>query len=89
METKELALKTNIIQLLSTAFDDAGTVTCPDELVTIVISRATCEQNYGNFLRQIHRVIDEYCPDRSENVFILVRDETGSFKNVLKIWKSA
>jgi hypothetical protein len=89
MATQELVLKNHITRLLSTEFGEAGMVTCPDEQVTVIISRNSCEQNYGNILQQIHRVIDEYCPDRSENVFILVRDETGSFKNVLKIWKSA
>jgi hypothetical protein len=89
MATKELTLKTNITNLLRTEFGDAGVVTCPDNQVTVVISKNNCEQNYGNILQQIHRVIEEYCPNRNENVFILVRDEAGSFQNILKIWKSA
>jgi hypothetical protein len=89
MATKELVLKTNITRLLRTEFGEAGMVTCPDEQVTVIISRNSCEQNYGHILQQIHRVIEEYCPDRNEHIFILVRDEAGSFKNILKIWKSA
>ena len=89
MATKELMLKTNITRLLRAEFGEAVKVTCPNSQVTIVISRAACEQNYGNILQQIHRVIEEYYPDRCENIFILIRDEDGSFKNVFKIWKSA
>jgi len=89
MATKELTLKSNITRLLSTEFGNIGMVTCPDNQVTIIISRKNCEQHYGNFVQQIHRVIEEYCPYRTENVFILIRDEDGTFKNTLKIWKSA
>lgn len=50
MATKELTLKTYIIQRLRTEFGDAGEGTCPDDHVTIIISRNNCEQNYGTIL---------------------------------------
>ena len=89
MAIKELPLKANITRLLAIEFGDAGIVSCPDNQVTVTITGAGCQHNFGNILQQIHRVIDECCPERKENVYILVRDEAGSFQNLMKIWKSA
>ena len=88
MPTKELPLKTSITRLLGIELGLTGVVTCPDDVVTIVISRENCEQNYGNILQQIHRVIEEAYPIRRENLFIRVQDESGGFKHIVKIWKS-
>jgi len=88
MVVKELPLKEKIIRLLDIEFGESGAVTCPDEKITVVMSLNNCERNFGNILQQIHRVIDECYPERNENVFILIRDESGAFQNVLKIWKS-
>ncbi|MDB5155807.1 MAG: hypothetical protein JWR50_514 [Mucilaginibacter sp.] len=51
MATKELTLKTHVTQLLRTELGDAGEVTCPDDPVTVIISRNNCEQNYGTILQ--------------------------------------
>ena len=83
-----MAIKENITRLLATEFGEAGIVSCPDDQVTVIISGTACQQNFGNILQQIHRVIDDGCPERKENVFILVREEAGSFQNLMKIWKS-
>jgi protein-arginine kinase activator protein McsA len=88
MATKQLSLKTNIAHLLSIEFFNSGIVTCSDGRVTVVMSRATCERNFDDIIQQIHRAIDECYPERSEDIFILVRDESGNFQNVMKIWKS-
>jgi len=89
MAIKELPLKANITRLLVIEFGDAGMVSCTDDQVTVTITGTSCQHNFGNILQQIHRVIDECCPERKENVYILVRDEAGSFQNLMKIWKSA
>jgi hypothetical protein len=88
MITKELSLKTNISRLLSIELGGFGAVTCPGEHVTVIISLTDCENKFGDILQKIHRVIDDSYPDRDENLFILVRDETGSFQNVMKVWKT-
>lgn len=87
MASKEASLKINITQLLNAALGKAGSVSCPDDQLTIVISKKDCDENFGQVVSQIHRVIEQYCPDRGDHLFILVRDENGSFKNILKIWK--
>jgi len=89
MAIKELPIKENITRLLAIEFGDAGMVSCPDNQVTVTITGEGFRQNFGNILQQIHRVIDECCPERKENIFILIRDEAGSFQNLIKIWKSA
>jgi len=88
METKEFTLNEDIARLLRIELGDAGAVASLDGKITVILSRADFEKNYGNIIQQIHRVIDESYPDRSENVFILVRDEAGLFQNRMKIWKS-
>jgi len=89
MIVKVLPLKTNITHLLSIEFGELGIVSCVNDQVTVVLSLNDCENNFGNILQQIHRVIDECYPNRKENVFILIKDESGAFQNVQKIWKSA
>jgi hypothetical protein len=89
MIKKELPLKATITRLLSIEFGNTCLVTCPDNQITFTMTGNSCQQNFGETLQQIHRVIDECCPERHENVFILVRDEAGSFQNLMKIWKSA
>ncbi|HEX3934603.1 MAG TPA: hypothetical protein VHW43_07975 [Puia sp.] len=87
MATKAASLATRITRLLDTEFGRSGTVTSPDDQLTIVISKKDCNENFGNVVRQIYQVIEEHCPERGEHVFILIRDENGSFKNLLKVWK--
>jgi hypothetical protein len=89
MAIEELPLKANITRLLAIEFGDAGIVSYTDNQVTVTINGTGCQHNFGNILQQIHRAIEESCPERKENVFILVRDEAGSFQNLMKIWKSA
>ena len=87
MTTAQLSLQTDIARQLSTELGDSGMVTCRENQVTVVISLSNCEGNFGTILQRIHRVIDEYYPERSENIFIRVRDESGTFQHVMKIWK--
>jgi hypothetical protein len=89
MPTKVLTLKRDIAGLLRMELGESAAISAPDGKVTVVLSHTDCEQNYGNILQRIHRVIDECCPDRHENVFIHLKDQTGTFHNMLKIWKSA
>jgi hypothetical protein len=88
MATKELSLKTDIARLLRVEFGAAGVVTCPGKQITLTISTSSLQRNYGSVLQQIHRVINECYPDRTEHMFILICDEAGSFKNIIKVWKS-
>jgi len=88
MDIKKLPLNTNIARLLSIEFGNSGIVTCPCGQVTMVMSRSNCERNFGNILLQVHRLIDECYPERSEHIFIVLQDESGTFQSTLKIWKS-
>jgi hypothetical protein len=88
MATKTLTLTEDITRLLHLELGDSGEIACPDGKVTVVLSSVDCEKNYGQIVQQIHRTIEEYCPDRYENVFIHVQDRAGAFHNILKIWKS-
>jgi hypothetical protein len=87
MATEELTLTGDIVQLLRIELMDSCAIGCSDGQVTVTLSRTNCEKNYGNIVQHIHRVIDRRYPERSENVFILLRDEAGVFQNVMKIWK--
>ena len=86
MAIKELPLKAKITRLLAIELGAAGTVSCPDNQITVTITN--CQHNFGNVLQQIHRAVDECCPERPENIYILLRDEAGTFQNLMKIWKS-
>jgi hypothetical protein len=88
MPTKALTLTGDIASSLRIELGGSADVSCPDGKLTVVLSSIDCEKNYGHILLQIHRVIDERCPDRNENVFIHLQDQAGTFHNVLKIWKS-
>lgn len=74
--------------MLAIEFDGIGTVSCPGNQVTITLTETGQQQNFGNILLGIHRTIDKSCPDRREDVYILVCYESGSFKNLIKIWKT-
>jgi hypothetical protein len=87
MATTTLTLTEDIARLLKMELGDSGEVSS-NGTITVVLSSADCERNYGQIVLQIHRVIEEWCPDRYENVFIHVKDQAGAFHNVLKIWKS-
>ena len=89
MAINPLYLKLKVIRLLSLEFGTSGNVSMSDDQVMLVISRADYEQRLGDILQRIHRVIDEYCPHRSEHLFILVLDDAGIYENNIKIWKSA
>ena len=89
MAINQSNLKTKVTRLLSLEFGETGKVTAPGDEVIIVISRADYECCLGNILQQVHRVIDEYCPAREEHLFILVREDTGTYENKIKIWKSS
>jgi hypothetical protein len=88
MSTKTLTLTQDIAGLLRVELGGSVAVNAPEGKLTVVLSSTDCEKNYGNILQRIHRIIDECCPDRHENVFIHLKDQTGTFHNVLKIWKS-
>jgi hypothetical protein len=89
MHTKTLTLTEDIARLLRIELGDAVSVICPDGKVTIMLSTVDCETNYGAILQQIHRVIDECHPERTEHLFIRISAREGTFQNVTKIWKSA
>jgi hypothetical protein len=55
----------------------------------VMIAGSGCQRNFGNILQGVQRVVEAGCPERAENLFILVRDEGGLFQNWIKIWKSA
>jgi len=89
MAINPVYLKLKVTRLLSLEFGTTGSVTFPGDQVILVISRADYEQRLGDVLQRVHRVIDEYCPHRSEHLFILLRDDAGVYENKIKIWKSA
>jgi hypothetical protein len=88
MTTKALTLTEDIARLLRMELGDSAKIACPDGKITAVLSSTACEKNYGLIVQQIHRIIEECCPDRHENLFIHVQDRADAFHHVLKIWKS-
>ena len=88
MFTRKISLKKDIARLLSIELGDFGSVCCEGEQLTVIISRSEFEQNYGKRLLQLHRAIEEYCPERQEDLFITIRDQAGLHQNVIKVWRS-
>ena len=88
MFTKKISLKKDIARLLSIELGETGSVCYEGNQVTVIISSSEFEQNYGKRLLQMHRAIEEYYPERNEDLFITIRDNAGSHKNVIKVWRS-
>lgn len=88
MAIKELSLDATVMQSLSAEFAQEGSVYYLDDRISVILAGNSCQKNFGAILRRIHLVVDERCPIRNENLFILVQDESGSFQNWIKIWKS-
>jgi hypothetical protein len=86
--TKKKSLKKDLARLLSIELGSFGSVCWDGEQVTVIISRTEFEQNYGKRLLQMHRAIEEYYPEREEDLFITIRDQAGLHQNVIKVWRS-
>jgi hypothetical protein len=87
MFPNKISLKKDIARLLSIEIGEIGSVCYEENQVTVIISNREFEQNYGKRLLQIHLAIEEYCPERHEELFITIRDQAGSHKNVIKVWR--
>jgi hypothetical protein len=88
MLTKPISFKKDIVRLLSVELGQKGSVCCQFDQVIVTISREDFEQNFGKILLQVHRTIEEYYPERTEHVFIFIRDPSGFHKNMIKVWKT-
>ena len=88
MLTKKISLIEDITRLLSIELSTGGLVTRKRECITVAISREDFEQHFGIIVLKRHRAVEEYCPDRNEDVFIFIRDTSGVHENRIKVWRS-
>jgi hypothetical protein len=88
MFTRKISLKTDIARLLSIELGEIGSACYQGGQVIVTISSSEFERNFGERLLQMHRAIEEYCPERTEDLFIIIRDREGLHKRVIKVWKS-
>ncbi|PTQ94022.1 hypothetical protein C8P68_10783 [Mucilaginibacter yixingensis] len=79
-------LDTEVVKLFKNELVDIEAVSTDSQNIIISLSTINFEQRLGDYLQRIYRLIDEYLPNRLEHLAIMVKDLSGQYEHVFKIW---
>jgi hypothetical protein len=82
MEKRTLSEK--IASVLQTELENYG-----DGNILITLSPDDFQQRLGPIFIQTTQIIDQYFPERDEDIRIFFQDRNGRQQNVFRIWHSA
>jgi hypothetical protein len=87
MEKRTLSEK--IASVLQTELENYGNVVAGDGNILITLSPEDFQQRLGPIFIQTTQIIDQYFPERDEDIRIFFQDRNGRQQNVFRIWHSA
>lgn len=84
-EMKE-RLDTEVVKLFRNELADVEAVSADSQNIIISLSTINFEQRLGDYLQRIYRLVDQYLPHRLEHLAIMLKDLSGQYEHVFKIW---
>jgi hypothetical protein len=81
-------LKKNIVELINAKSIYESAATPDGNRVLIKIRDNDYDQHMGSLLKEIQQLIDQYCPERTDDFYLIVQDQDRIRENAFKIWKT-
>lgn len=87
-EMKE-RLNTEVVNLFKNELTDIEAIGLNEQNITLSLTTENFEQRLGDYLLRMYRLVDERLPEREDHLAIMVKDTSGQYEHVFKIWAPA